>query len=314
MGGNINDGSELEGLIKEIEVLLIPKGFTVELRKKVYTADKKPLGEFDILISGKLGTGSIKWLIECRDRPSEGPAPKDWITELFGEKQLFHFDKVTAVSTTGFSSGATESAPQLGIELHEVKHLTSRDVIEWLGQMELTVRVNASDLRGAFLGLPEGTKPEELKAVNDTTKGKSSNDKFLIFTRTGKLISLSEAWEMARNHAPYIFNGVQPNGEKKAVELTVDLPDAGTRFQIETEFGIIDIVRITFQVYLSVTEEQVPISRVTTITEPIKKEVISQSQKFEYKVQDKTISLKYHQFPDFQDSIVAIRIEPDKKK
>jgi len=82
------------------------------------------LAEFDIVISGRLGSSSIKWLIECRDRPSEGPAPGAWIEQLVGRKRRFKFDKVLAVSTTGFVEGAKAFAEAEDIGLRTVKKLT----------------------------------------------------------------------------------------------------------------------------------------------------------------------------------------------
>lgn len=71
----MNTGKDLEKLVNEIEKILLPKGFKVESNKKIYE-DGIQTDEFDILISGSLGTSSISWLIECRDRPSNGAQSK----------------------------------------------------------------------------------------------------------------------------------------------------------------------------------------------------------------------------------------------
>src|SRR5262245_21553905 len=98
-------GYWLEELVKDIERKLLPNGFTVVSRKRVYNAAGNQIAEFDIEISGNLGSSPIKWLIECRDRPSEGPAPVSWIEQLVGRRSRFKFNQITAVSTTGFATG-----------------------------------------------------------------------------------------------------------------------------------------------------------------------------------------------------------------
>jgi hypothetical protein len=116
-----NSGRQLEQLIKDIEQHLLPERFNVELNDRVFTEDGIQIAEFDIVITGRLGSSSVKWLIECRDRPSDGPAPGAWIEQLLGRKLRFNFDQVIAVSTTGFAEGAKEFADKAGIILRTVR-------------------------------------------------------------------------------------------------------------------------------------------------------------------------------------------------
>jgi hypothetical protein len=115
-----NTGKELEKLVREMEERFLGAGFTVTPRVLVYDADGAQVAEFDILITGTLGDTPIEWLIECRDRPSDGPAPMSWIEQLVGRKLRFNFDKVIAVSTTGFARGVVREARRLGITLRTV--------------------------------------------------------------------------------------------------------------------------------------------------------------------------------------------------
>jgi hypothetical protein len=117
-------GKQLENLVQEIERLLLPEGFNVDLNQRIFNDDGVQIAEFDIVITGRLGSTSINWLIECRDRPSDGPAPASWIEQLVGRRGRFKFDKVIAVSTTGFVKGAQEFAAQEGIILRTVRRIT----------------------------------------------------------------------------------------------------------------------------------------------------------------------------------------------
>jgi hypothetical protein len=90
------------------------------------------VAEFDIVITGNVGSAPLTCLIECRDRPSEGSAPGSWIEQLIGRRSRFRFDKVMAVSSTGFSAGAIAAAADAGIQLRSLDKLTTGTVTHWL--------------------------------------------------------------------------------------------------------------------------------------------------------------------------------------
>ena len=315
MGGKINDGTNLENLIKEIEDLLIPKGFKIELRKKVFDDQKIQIAEFDIIISGYLGTCLITWLIECRDRPSEGSAPVSWIEQLYGRRDRFNIAKVTAVSTTGFSPEAVRYALSRGIELHQVEQLTSTDIIEWLNIIELIVEVNGMVLENVKPGLIEGTTQEELKAVDVKLKRVNKNCKIpiLFYPRINRFISFSEAWAIVSENAPLHFEDIKPKDQKKPFRLPVNFRNPEDRFQIKTKFGLISIVQIIFSGYLFITEEKIPISRVITISEPYSRKIVSQTQQFSVKSLNKSIDFNFHKLPERNSLLLNIKITPEKK-
>ncbi|MGH7180771.1 MAG: restriction endonuclease, partial [Nitrospiraceae bacterium] len=108
------------------------EGFKVTTNDRVFNDDGVQIAEFDVLIQGKIGTSDFQWLIECRDRPASGAAPTAWIEQLVGRRTRFNLNKVTAVSTTGFSAGTPEFAQAQGIELREVRALTPEHFADWL--------------------------------------------------------------------------------------------------------------------------------------------------------------------------------------
>jgi len=118
-----DSGKPLERLVRAIEEQLLPEGFEVSSNDRVIE-DGVQLAEFDIVISGRLGSTDFKWLIECRDRPSQGAAPGAWIEQLVSRRSRFSFDKVIAVSTSGFAGGAIKYASEQGILLRTVTKVT----------------------------------------------------------------------------------------------------------------------------------------------------------------------------------------------
>lgn len=132
-----NDGRQLEELVAFVEKTLLPQGYEVRANERVYNEEGVQVAELDVEVRGKIGSTNITWLIECRDRPADGPAPGYWIEQLVGRRTRFGFNKVTAVSTAGFAAGAIEFARSQNIELREVKTLTVDEFKDWLAMSAL---------------------------------------------------------------------------------------------------------------------------------------------------------------------------------
>lgn len=170
-----NSGKDLEALVRSIETRLLPDGFTVEERRRVYNDAHTQVAEFDIYISGSLGSSSVHWLIECRDRPSAGPAPSAWIEQLLGRRLAYNaeIDKVFAVSTTGFSEGAIELAGLHGIVLRtvgDVRDIASDFTVDHLTYHAYTIAILSTvdfvAVDGRRVQVPH-TRGLRLKAVGE---------------------------------------------------------------------------------------------------------------------------------------------------
>lgn len=116
-------GEGLERLVERLERTVAPHGLSVTRREVQRDDDGIAEAEFDVIVQGIIGSSEVRWLIECRDRPSQGPAPASWIEQLIGRRQRFNVDKVIAVSTTGFSAPAQRLAEQHRIPLRTVRHI-----------------------------------------------------------------------------------------------------------------------------------------------------------------------------------------------
>jgi hypothetical protein len=144
------DGSVVERVVETIERALLPDGFKVERRQTVRAPDTNEIiAELDIVISGRLGSSAVSWLIECRDRPTEGPAPASWIEQLSARRLRFDFDRVFAVSTTGFSRPAQEFASEAGIPLRTVR--TIEDIGKDFGVESFKLHHNVFELTGPVM-------------------------------------------------------------------------------------------------------------------------------------------------------------------
>ncbi len=155
-------GQQLEQLVARIERQLLPSGFTV--RTNVLKRDENGIqvAEFDVVISGTVDSPACSYLFECRDRPSKGPAPASWIEQLYGRKKRFRFDRVTAVSTTGFAKPAIAFARSSGILLRSVTRIDSLE--KDLKIQRLFFKVHRAEITGPIQFKEQGSG--QLRSTN----------------------------------------------------------------------------------------------------------------------------------------------------
>ncbi len=187
-----NTGKDLEELVARLERLLQPDGFQVFVNRRILDDDGVQLAEFDVEIKGVSGRRSIHWLIECRDRPSAGPAPSAWIEQLVGRRELHQLDQVIAVSTTGFSIPAIKIAERAGVVLRRVtsvadlasdfKVIAFRLAIFLCGNGTFQINTDGQagfnvNLRNLFLRRLDRTEPERfVDFISDTLDWPEGSD------------------------------------------------------------------------------------------------------------------------------------------
>jgi len=284
-----NDGKSLEQLVKLIEGLLIPRGFIIETRERVYNDNGVQIAEFDIVITGKLGSAPIKWLIQCRDRPSNGAAPGEWIEQLVGRRDRFNFDKVMAVSTTGFSEGAKEEAKRRGIEIRTMDSLTAESVMNWIPTNAPLV-VRRGDYSGVQFYLEDVTE-EELHGLKSRFAPKTP---LIIDTESSETISMDEFWARILGKNPQLFDGITLNSEPKSAPVRVACE--GDRYKIKIGERLVRIVEVHVSAILSISIPKMPLTEVYQYSAP-EGELIAQVTKWEGQPDDFIKGLAFIGFP-----------------
>ena len=253
-----SEGKQLEALVAFVEKSLLPQGFEVKTNERVYDRDGVQIAEFDIEVRGKVGSTSFTWLIECRDRPSEGPAPGAWIEQLVGRRTRFAFNKVTAVSTTGFAPGAVNFAQSEGIELREVKALSPKDFESWLAIRYHHHIEKITALRHASVLVHEKETEERKHALLEILSSAPANPAFLKSSKTGKCSTPAEAFSYAVGANGSLFDDLLMNGPGKKVRLHVEYDNDDDHFVVETSRGLIRVTAIYFEGEISMKETLVP--------------------------------------------------------
>ena len=302
------DGKQLEALVAFVEKTLLPQGFDVKTNHRIFNDEGIQIAEFDIEVRGKVGSTNIAWLIECRDRPANGPAPGSWIEQLVGRRSRFGFNKVTAVSTTGFSAGAVEFAKSEGIEIREVKALIPDEFADWLLMRDFHFIEERTSLDHALILIDpneDAQKQEELAKIISSV---NSDALILKSLKTGEFLSPNMAFLGAVSKIGHLFDDIEPNGPGKKIKLHVSYPNESDRFVVETRLGEVHVHGIIFTGKLSVMHRLIPLTVTAEYRKVENEEPISQVALFEpQKIHGSKFSLEMHKLEETGVTHIVLR-------
>jgi len=302
----MNNGKHLEALVAFVEERMLPGGYDVKTNQRIYNDDGIQIAEFDIEIRGRLGTTEIAWLIECRDRPGSGPAPGSWIEQLVGRRSRFSFNKVTAVSTTGFAEGAQEFAKQQGIELRVVESLTP-EAFGWLQLGHMSFVERRANLESAKILVNE-TTPEDLRAaLHNIVVNADGEAEILRSTKTGAFHTVANAFLGAVEHQN-LFDGVELGAQGRKVTLHVNYVNDDDHFVVGTDLGDVRVEVIVFHGELTATETLVPIDATTKYRNLETGETISQVASFApHDIAGNPMTLEFHRMGEDGETYIILR-------
>jgi hypothetical protein len=303
-----SDGKQLEALVSFVEKTLVPQGFDVQTNTKVFNDEGVQVAEFDVEIRGKVGTTNIAWLIECRDRPSQGAAPASWVEQLVGRRARFNFNKVTAVSTTGFAAGAKEFAESEGIELREVVALAPEEFSDWLVMRDITSMTRKTALHHATILIDPDETPERREELVRVISEHADDMPLLRSISTGEKVPVKNAFLGAVNQEGRLFDDVEPNGEGKKIKLQVNYENENDHFVVETILGDIRVKSILFYGELSIEQRSVPLTVTSEYRQSDGTGTISQVAGFEpQKILGHEFALELHKLGETGETHVLLR-------
>lgn len=301
----MNDGKRLEALVAFVEEKMLPKGYSVKTNRRVYNDEGVQIAEFDVEIRGKLGTTEMAWLIECRDRPGSGPAPSSWIEQLVGRRARFGFNKITAVSTTGFAEGAQDFANKEGIELRVVEALEPGS-FSWLLMEHVSFLESKAILERATFLVDKNTPEDMQGALRKLLEKANGGGELLRSPKTGRRHSVTEVF-LAAVHDANFSEEVKPNSQGKRIKLHAKYIDEDNFF-LDTELGPIRVDEIVFYGELSIVHTLVPINVATKYSNLETGETISQVIEFESKnIRGIPMALELHRMGEDGATYVSLR-------
>ncbi|MBI5042437.1 MAG: restriction endonuclease [Nitrospirae bacterium] len=305
------DGKHLEALVAYVEKTLLPEGFAVTTNERIFNDEGIQIAEFDIEIRGKVGSTAIAWLIECRDRPSSGPASNSWIEQLVGRRTRFGFNKVTAVSTTGFATGATEFALAQGIELREVKALSPEEFADWLKIRHIHNVERHTMLENASLLIDESEPKDRQRALAELLSKTEGSAAFLKSSKSGNTTTLANAFSSAAGKIEGLFDDLVANGPEKKICLRANYID-DDHFVVETTEGLVRVRTIIFDGEVRLKETLIPLMGISEYRHAKTGEVISQFASFApQSIHGMKFSTEMHKIGDTGETHVILRRLPD---
>lgn len=305
------DGKHLEALVAYVEKTLLPEGFTVATNERIFNDEGVQIAEFDIEVRGKVGSTSIAWLIECRDRPTSGPVPGSWIEQLVGRRMRFGFNKVTAVSTTGFSAGAVEFALAQGIELREVKALTPEEFSDWLISRHIRQTERHTMLMHASFLIDNSEPKEKQNSLIEFISKIDGNSPCLKSSKSGDLVTPAQAFSGAAGGVEGLFDDLVPNETEKKIRLHANYVD-DDHFLIETPEGVIRLSAIVFEGKVFIKETLIPLMVTAEYFHATTGEVISQVASFApQSIHGMKFSTELHKMGDSGETHIILRRLPD---
>lgn len=241
-----NDGKDLEHLVRMVEGINLPPGFTIESNRRVYDENGSQLAELDILVTGKHGTVMTRTLYECRNRPSDGKQDGNWINSLGGKRDGLGYDTAVAVSTTGFSDSALFFAQKNNVRLRSVEALTPDELIGFPGRAPLIHNI-ADPVSVQIEILPEG---EDVALADSAIHDRKhepveGSELSIIELATRKMLAVQDFWVAIRDaNQLLLFYDVPCTGQpiEKTVTLGYELFEGyrvlrnGKRWQIRNMF------------------------------------------------------------------------------
>jgi hypothetical protein len=298
------DGKQLESVVTYIESLRLPPDWTITPNVRTYTSEGKPSSELDILVEGRAGTMDFKWLIECRDRPSEGAAPVSWIEQLVTRKQRLKLSQLTAVSTTGFSAAALEEAERSGIDTRQVKELSPSAFDGWPELVGMPHRTEYRCLHS--VGFLFGSLPSAIdaEAMNELLNNDPMNLS-LINLNTGTVVTPRDAFTKVLGRQPELLSGLRVNGPSVPVcfNVTLDEPHA-----LETPQGRLPVEMLRCTGSVRLTEEHMPLAFSGEYSRSHTGETISRLRMFEpLEVLGLNLQMEIHESPDITGPTIVFR-------
>lgn len=306
-----SSGKRLEHIAREIERRFLPEGWEALINQRVFDNSGIQIAEFDIVVKGNLGVTPFKWLIECRDRGSKKKtAPGSWIEQLIGRKHLFKFDKVTAVSTTGFSKGAKGLAELGNIELRSVKTITEASVADWFPLSTVEVfSVRFEPVHVSFAGI--GDNDQVYKEVQDLITSSSTplNARMPLNPETNKPLDLVATFYARVLNEPRLMNDLETNGKPQPIKCILKYPNPSQRCQFATSAGRFQVTEISFNGTLLISKTVAPIAQATEYYKTSTDESVAQSVRFTTPLNsEQSVDFYFHNLGEDDKTFISARV------
>lgn len=296
-------GRQAELILNELEKFSL--GDIAEIKSPDYLFDwaTQENREVDISIKCKVGSHEFLTVIECRDRKAKQDVT--WIEQIISKTQHIKANRIIAVSTSGFTEGATKLAEISNIILRTLKNFKASEAVEWLDSFKLCIRLKTCNVKSTYI---EIIKPE----LKNKSKGKQKDIEFVlnpyekkfIVSKTGDRVSLNDIISYANNDSNNcIFEGLKDGDTPVIRKIKLQFVEENKYFyEFESEKYIVDFFDLELECW--VEEKIVSFSNAQRYEEDL--EPIIDKVNYDFQTEDK--KLFFEVFKNYKDGRTIMQV------
>ncbi len=162
----MNESSQFEKMVALIHTLFEKQRAIITWNDKVY-GDADPKRERQVDVTVKRDDALLH--IECRKH--KNPQDVTWIEQLIGRKETLHPDILIAVSSSGFTKGAKQTAIKYGIILRDLLDLTEKEISTWGNKAKVMIGYLRYEMMSLiFCFDPQDEKSMDIHYLSDYIK------------------------------------------------------------------------------------------------------------------------------------------------
>lgn len=256
-----NNWREFEELIAKIERLLAPRGAIVKSPDRIRDLITGVLREVDASIRYQIGSVPILITIECRDRSSV--QDDTWIEQIGTKRQKIGAAKTIAVSSSGFSRPAVESAKLYGIEIRTTKEVAEADILSWFAITEINnvlYRQVLIDMKVVLKGPSSKADCVFDRAVEELIKADQLHAPVFHRHSDGVVLNLQNIIGLTKQREPRFFFDVPEDGTKVRKRLLAEFPEK--HLWIQMVDGPADVSQLSMTLELFVEKITAPVQNI----------------------------------------------------
>jgi hypothetical protein len=240
-------GKDIEKIVEMLHKMML--GPEYEIKSPDYFIDQTSgqKREVDISIRFKVDYIPFVVIVECRDHKKKENVT--WIEQLVTKRSSINVNRVIAVSTSGFTKPAKESAEKAGIVTQVLSKITPDDINSWLYGNSISTCRGFSRLLNIKFDVLGSVTPYK---VHETDK---------VFLFENEKYSIIDIFRIeVLDKQPDLFNDVDIDGSKTIKTINLPIP---YKYCIQSEtLEIYNIVGFVFEVELWYEQQKIPFSKI----------------------------------------------------
>lgn len=288
-------GRDLERLVSILEKTLSKYQIKIKSPDYIEGINSGSNREIDISLRGKIGSANVLIILECRDRKKKQQVA--WIEQIASKKEDVEAHKAIAVTSTGFSKGAVNTALRHNIELRTMETITPDEIVLWFEPTSFVLFTRM--IHNVHIEVDLLDKDiQKINALDFHAKSKSFS-----ISKTGELVSFLDIW----NNSPLdeIYKEVPDNGDRIAKKIVLNFTNPEELYEIVTEDGNYKIQRLLIQAELYITKKDNPLSSIKIYKSG--DEEIAKTAQFDFDIHGTPHVLEFHKATDTGQQSISIR-------